>query len=153
MNVHDLDNQEITYKLHSKHESWSVLCMYLYLPNEVRGILWICDRRAASASAASAASAEISLSTLYRVQFSTDFPQILYVCIIWLGYEAYWFWSHSSSKCGRQGAKTKKMMSTLSTLYRLQMTIDFLYILYTYGRWQGDDTYLFWLPYSYNYGH
>ena len=52
-----------------------------------------------------------------------------------------------------RGLKPTKMMSTLSTLHRLEMTINFLHIWHAYWRCQVDDTYRFWSPYSYNSGH
>ena len=71
----------------------------LYPPNEVRGILWICDRRA--------------------TQFSTDFLQIWYGGTVWLGHETYRFGSQYSSNYGHQGAKTK-----ITLVNALQATVQ-----------------------------
>ena len=119
----------------------------LYPPNEVRGILWICDRRVSAS-----ASVEI-FSTLYRVQFSTDFLQIWYGGRVWLGHETYWFWSQNSYNCGHQGAKTKIIVHCLVNADRLEFTTDFLHSWCIVSIWQCDDTYWFWATYNYNCDH
>ena len=92
--------------------------------------LWICDRRVS-------ASVQISLSTLYMTQFSTDFLQIWYGGTVWLWHENYRFWSQYSSNCGHQRAKTKIIVYCLvkrSTGYSSQPIFFIFDMLLVYGK-------------------